>query len=203
MRTRNAVIAASLAALLSAGSLAFAQYPSLQAVVTYMGEAATFKQTYSGSAYAVPASTPTDICTLTGSATKTIRVRRIQLSGIATAVGSFPIAIVKRSAANTGNFLAVTEVPYDSQNAAATAVMAVYSSNPSALGTAVGVLADPLITFNNATTGISGNTLTELRFGQLGNSITLRGVAQTLAVNGNDATIAGGLLSCMFEWTEE
>lgn len=205
MKLRTLLIA-SIAALVSAALVAQAQVPgvnsTLQSIFTLAYENSTMKPTYSGSGYVTTPATPTDICAVSGSATKQVRVRRVILGGIATSVGSFPIAIVKRSTANTGAAATVTEVPYDSSNAAASAVMVTYQINPTT-GTLVGVLADPMVTFNNATTGISGNSYTEVRFGEFGQPIVLRGVAETLAVNGNSVTITGGLLSCTIEWTEE
>lgn len=204
MRVRTLIIAA-LAALLSAAIVANAQVNStLQSVITYSGDNSTFKPTFSASAYVLVAASPTDICTLTGSATRTIRIRRVILGGIATAVSSFPIALVKRSAANTGGSIAAgTEVGYDSQLGTASAVAVSYTANPAALGTSVGVLADPMVTFNNATTGISGGSFTEYKFGELGGPVVLRGTGQVFAVNGNAVTITGGLLSCTIEWTED
>lgn len=214
MKLRYSIFAAAVAALLSGLLVAQAQVPgvnsTLTSVFTLAYDNSTMKPTYSGTGYTTVVASPTDICLLNGSATKTVKVRRVILGGIATNVGSFPIAIVKRSTANSGGTpAAVTEVPYDSVNSltptvanAATAAMITYTTNPTT-GTSVGVVADPMLTFNNATTGISGNSMLEYRFGQLGSPIVLRGVAQGLAVNGNAVSITGGILQCTFEWTEE
>jgi hypothetical protein len=55
----------------------------------------------SAAAQLTPAATTTDIVTLYGSATKTIRVKNIYVSGLATTAGSMDVAVVKRTSADT------------------------------------------------------------------------------------------------------
>src|ERR1044071_2381831 len=152
----KSLIAATVASALTAVGIALAQTPGIPStfttVWTLAWEVSTLKPTYSAAAPGItPVSSGNDICTLSGSATRTLRVRRVILvgSGATTAVTE-PIAIVKRSTASTGAGTAITKVAYDSQAAASTATLAeVWTANPTA-GTLVGVLADIPVAFSTA-----------------------------------------------------
>jgi hypothetical protein len=161
----------------------------------------TTKASYSAAALAfVPALTATDIFTLTGSATKTIRITRIQISATQTTATANNIVLLKRSTANTGGTsTTLTATPLDSANAAATAVARSYTANPT-VGTLVGNLrVDKL--FIPTTTG--SPTILDWKFGEGCQPIYLRGVAQVLAVNLNSTTLAGNSFNIFIEWTEE
>lgn len=204
MRLRSLILPA-LAALLTASVVALGQSgPGVNnnfAVVWNMvWEASTVKPTYSATANIAPAASQTYACQLAGSATKTIRVRRVLLQGNAAAVQSEVIAIGKFSTAFTGGGTRPTTVPYDSQSAAASAVMETWTASPTT-GTLVGYLLDPIFTWNNVTTGVGAPLV--VTFGQLGSSAVLRGVAQSLVVNMNSQPGSSNTLSCTFEWTEE
>lgn len=203
------LLAASLAALASSALVAIAQTPGVNnnfaSVFTMVWEASSTKQTYSASVVQTLPATPTDVCSMTGSATKTIRVRRVIVSGVSNVVVSEPIAITRHGAyaALTDGQL-MTKVKYDSQNGTSTLSFADYfTTAPSslAIGTLTGVLADTYVTFPNTSTGI-GNGAYTFEFGRFGSAVVLRGITQLLAVNmtGQDG---GGKLSCTFEWTEE
>lgn len=208
MRLRTALLA-GIAAVITTALVVQAQVPgvnsTLNAVFTLAYDNSTMKQTYSSMTQYVSnvAGGATDTCTLTGSATKTIRVRRIYFGMVATTAITDPIAIVKRSTANTGGTSSVmVPVPYDSRNAAATATVAFYTANPTT-GTLVGVLADPLFSVGNLTTGGAQSFPSEFQFGRLGQPILLRGIAEVLAVNLNSFGYSGNLTTCGFEWTED
>jgi hypothetical protein len=49
-----------------------------------------------------PAATPTDLLTITGSATRTVHIRRITVSGLATTAGTMDVSLVRRSTADAG-----------------------------------------------------------------------------------------------------
>ena len=204
MRLRS-LSAAVLASLLTASVVAWGQSgPGVNnnfAVVWNMvWEASTVKPTYSATMVVTPAASQTYACQLSGSATKTIRARRVLLQGNAAAVQSEQIAIGKFSTAFTGGGTQTTPVAYDSQSAAATGVIEMWTASPTA-GTLVGYLLDPIFTWNNATTGVG--TPLVVSFGQFGSAVALRGAAQSLVVNMNSQPGSGNTLSCTFEWTEE
>lgn len=210
MRLRTYFLA-GLALIASAALVVNAQVPgvnsTLNSVFTLAYDNSTMKPTYSASADITLAAMATDVCTLTGSATRNVRVRRVLLTGTANAVSNNITAIVKRSSANSGGTATTpTVVPYDSVRSlggaqAATAVLRAYTVNPT-LGTAVGNAAEALINFGDATTGpVQG--ITEFKFGELGSPIVLRGTAQVMSVHMGSQTITSGRLVCTIEWTEE
>src|SRR4051794_24211894 len=62
---------------------------------TYHATVDSPKATYSASQLLfTPAATPTDVFTITGSASKTIRVTRIEVTGLATTAGTVDVALV-------------------------------------------------------------------------------------------------------------
>lgn len=166
-----------------------------------------YKTTYNATATFTAANTATDIFTINGSATKTVRVLRIGISATQTTSSEIALILLKRSTANTGGTSStLTNVSYDSTNAAATASVKSYTANPTALGTLVGNLRN--IKFSIPVVAIGGNASaqTELveSFGNgPGQALVLRGTAESLAVNLNSATVSGNSFSIWVEWTEE
>lgn len=162
------------------------------------------KTTYSATAVNIaPASSATDVFTITGTASKTVRVLRIGISGVQTTAGVVNVVLAKRSTADTsGTSAAVTAVPHDSGNAAATATVLSYTANPTT-GTLVGnVRAGQMLI--PAPASVAPNIMTIYDFGNLtGQCIVLRGTAQVLAVNLNAVTVTGGSMTYWCEWTEE
>ncbi len=149
----------------------------------------------------LPVATPTDFWNLTGSATKTVRVTRIVISGIATAAASRATQLIKRSTANTGGTpTSLTIPPHDSNDAAATALVQTYAANPTT-GTSVGIFGAE--TLNLGAAGAAGRI--EWNFTTRNSKAgVLRGVAQSLNLNWAAAAVpAGTLLAIQAEWTEE
>jgi len=164
------------------------------------------KPTYSATCFGNMASSPTDVATLYGSATKTIRVIRVFLSLSQTTAGT-PAgapALFKRSSVNTGGTSTVPAiVSHDSADAAATATPRSYTANPTSLGTFVGMFWNSFV-FAGAPSTASASTQVELKFGELpGKAIVLRGVAQGIVINFAGITVSGGIYLVTFEWTEE
>lgn len=166
-----------------------------------------YKATYSATSTALAlATTPTDVFTLTGSATKTVRITRFYLTGTQTTGNTSNVLIIKRSTANTaGTSTTPTVVPYDSNNAAATAVARAYTANPT-LGTAVGTMASyafyiPAPQPANANSPfVAPDLFAAVR---PASGIVLRGAAEVLAVNFNSTTVTGSSINIFIEWTEE
>lgn len=172
------------------------------------------KQTFMASSTFTPAATPTDLVIIEGSATKTVRVISFVITTTNTAAGSQQFFLIKRSTADTtGTFVAATAVPFDSNNSASTVNrVGHFTANPGALGTAVGTIvtkrvASPVAvpaTFAGIVSDagvqlldFSSNTL-------LDQPITLRGVAQCLALNFNGAALVAGQTHAYYlSWIEE
>ncbi|HBC94378.1 MAG TPA: hypothetical protein DCZ10_16130 [Pelotomaculum sp.] len=147
-----------------------------------------------------PAATPTDIVTLYGSATKTVRVKKVTVSGVATTAGSMDVSLVKRTAANTaGTTTNPTPGKLDSTSDAATATLSQYSANPSAVGTGIAIRNKKL---NFGLAGAAG--VVEFDFSRNNDKpLILRGATQGMAINLNGQAVpAGGALSYDIEFEE-
>lgn len=160
-----------------------------------------------------PPATPTDMVTIFGSASKTIRVIALWLFTTNTAAGSQQFFIIKRSSANSGGtFVAGTAVQADSTDPAATATVGHYTVNPAGLGISDGNIGIWRVASTVAVPAsfagvreITGQDF--LAAGQnsmLDKPIVLNGVAQGLCVNFNGAAlVAGQTHTYHVVWTEE
>lgn len=163
--------------------------------------APSYNATYAfSSAFFTAAASATDVATVVGSASKTVRVLKILLaySNSVTAAGApNQFTIIKRSAANTGGTsTALTAVPLDSTNAAATCSAVNYTANPGALGAAVGnvtssVVSGTLTIVSSAGASSAPNQVVLFAADKFGQPIVLRGVAQCVSVNANGASLTG------------
>lgn len=161
------------------------------------------KATYSATSLAlVPQAAATDIFCITGSATKTVRVVRIQISGIATAATSEDIVVLKRSTANTaGTSTAPTLVAMDSTQSAASATVLAYTANNTP-GTLVGNVRGAKLPLGTATAPAAQGAVFDFST-DAAKSLVLRGITQVACLNWNGATTAGNSVNVDIEWTEE
>jgi hypothetical protein len=182
--------------------------PSSTAYGLAVREVGRNPQTYSAtSVNFAPAANATDLFTITGSATRTVRIRRVVVDGIKTATSHEIVQIIKRSTANSGGTSTTPAgVPHDSTNTAATAVARAYTANPT-LGTAVGTMLAKRVVFKAATPGnaqsVGAGVIFDERFGDANQAIFLRGTSEVLAVNLNGVTLTGGSVTVTVEWSEE
>lgn len=163
------------------------------------------RSTYSASVTALAsAASCTDLFTITGSATKTVRITRIEVSGQATTAAAAQVVLLVRSTANTsGTSTAPTIVPHDSNSAAATAVVKAYTVNPTT-GSLVGNIRNDYVFLAAPATATVGSDKLFLDFGtRPSQAIVLRGTTQVLAINLNGATITGGAFDINIEFTED
>ena len=143
-----------------------------------------------------------------GSATKTIIVHRIGISGLTlTAVAYLAVNVVKFStAASGGTATSAPMVPLDSNYAAATAAFVKYYTAVPTAGTIVGSIAS-WRTLAQATAAAAGGAPWDFVFNfgdmQTTRGITLRGVAQGLGLIWPVAPATTPTLTCDIEWTEE
>jgi len=184
---------------ISTGSVAVSMAGTQAAGI--VGQASIKRATYSASTTAfAPAASATDFLTLKGSATTTVRIDRVACSGTSTAPGKALVVALVRSTADTGTPVALTAVPHDSSDPAATALAGTFAANPTT-GTLIGNVRSAVLELTDGT--IAAPPLvwdfgTEQR-----ESLTLRGVAQQFALNGNGASFpTGAALSCSVEWDE-
>jgi hypothetical protein len=173
--------------------------------VTTEGTRVTYR--YAGLSFAAVA-TPTDIIEIIGSATKTVRVKRVKLEGAATAAGNMPASLVKRSAVPTiGSAVrtAVTPAKLDSADAAATAVVStIGTANFGTVGTTAGIVASGLLQMSALATGLGVSPLIWDFSTRNTKPLILRGVAESLCVNLAGAAIpSGGVIHYEIELEED
>ena len=152
-----------------------------------------------------PVATATDVLVLTGSATKVIRVTKVEVVGTATIASIYDHYIVKRTTANTGGTSTnVTAAKSDSADDAQTAALALYTANPSAVGTGIAVEAHKTYLSASATPGAAALP-SSYEFGVRNDkAIVLRGTSESLAINFNGQAVpTGASLYLSFEWTED
>lgn len=160
------------------------------------GSAPTFSA--AGSAFAQVA-TPTVWLVIQGSASKTVRIRRIEISGAATAAGSMPAVVARCSAAGTlgsAVLTAVTAAEHDSSGAAATAVISTvgtanYTTPPTVVANVAAGRVN-MVALGSAATSSAGNPLV-FEFGVGGESaLVLRGTSEFITISGAGAAIPSG-----------
>lgn len=159
-------------------------------MVNSEGQKATYRTAIVG---LVTVTGATDVFTLKGSGTKTVRVLRVSVGGtIQTAAQYVDVNLVKRSAADTaGTQTAPALVPLDSADGAATAVANAYTGNPT-LGAAVGVIDAQRVFCPITGTPAAGTSQCNFDFGaRNGRALVLRGAAEQLCVNLNAPANAG------------
>tara|TARA_R110000868_G_scaffold24323_1_gene96228 strand:- start:360 stop:890 length:531 start_codon:yes stop_codon:yes gene_type:complete len=161
---------------------------------------------YAAMAFA-PVASPTDIIIIKGSATKTLIVKRVKICGAATAAGTMPAAIVRRSDAGTlgsAVLTAITGAKSDSTQATATGVVStVGTANYTAVGTTAGNVGAGRLQLTALSTGVAAVPL-EWDFAvRDSKGLYLRGILEFLCVNLNGAAIpAGGVIDYEIEIEE-
>jgi hypothetical protein len=169
------------------------------------------KDTYRASTTAVlvPAVTsPNPWFTIYGSATKTIKIQSIIISGLTlTAVAYLNIGLRKYSTAvSGGTSSALTAVPLDSSSAASSATnINVYTAIPTA-GTTVGDISSRRVLGQATTAAAAGITqMVDFDFTPTGDgtAIVLRGTAQGVGLYWITAPASTVSLLLRIEWTEE
>jgi hypothetical protein len=162
------------------------------------------KNTYSAAFIGlVPAAATTDLFTIQGSSTKTIRITSLRFT-VSTTAGSgilSNISLVKRSTVDSGGTSTIaTNVPHDSTNLAGTAVVRGYTANPT-LGTSVGAVRSVRYA---ATPASVPNQEMYVEFGtRPSQTMILRGTSEQLCLNLGGSTITGPIADFSIEWTEE
>lgn len=160
------------------------------------------KATYSASASFTFAASATDVFTITGSASKTIRIRKIIYYVTATSGANATVQVIRRSTANTGGTSSTrTAVAWDTTNSAATATVRSYTANPT-LGTTVGPVIVTGIYISGGGT-IGSQPLLYTDDSSLYQALTLRGTSEVIAINMNATSYNGNVARATIVWTEE
>jgi hypothetical protein len=207
---KNRFFGAAIAALLSTSALAQVNVvPQVGLVTNYLG-----RQTYSaGFIGLVPAASATDLICISGSATKTIRLQSIKLSGSAGTLVSLPITLLRRASLDTGGTAASTTAnpantisARDTTNGTASAVPISYTANPTIVDTSPTYIDSAELTLPVTSAGVVINPLEFNYARDTANFLqapVLRGAAQQICVNLNAVSVSSGLVNGTIVWTEE
>lgn len=172
------------------------------------------KQTFSaGFIGLVPPASATDTICISGSATKTIRLTQIELSGSAGTLVSLPITLLRRASLDTGGTAASTTAnpantiaKNDTNNATATAVPISYTAVPTIVDTSPTYLRSASLTLPVTSAGTSIAKLLWTFGGvinQFAQPVVLRGLTDQVCMNLNTISVSSGVLNGSLEWTEE
>lgn len=173
--------------------------------------------TYRASASFTPQATAAvTLVTVQGSASKTVRIKRVFLGGASTALSVAPIITLQRTSALGAGGTAVPVVPSlldrgaSAAYAAATAVVNHYTTTLKAAGTAIGTAFNTqrLFTDTVTTPTVASRPMTPLfpEWGSLiGSAIVLRGTAEFLEIQNINAgnLAAGTVLEYIIEFEED
>lgn len=166
------------------------------------------KDTFRYAGTFTPVATPTDALMIQGSATRTLRIKRIALGGVATANGNMPAQLIRRSTQfttqGTAVFNAVTPGRHDPNDVAATGVVAtIGTANVTSVGTSAGQLGQGRLFLPTTATGTPSPLVWEFATRQ-DKPLILRGVADFLFINLVGAAVpAGGVIDFEIEIEED
>lgn len=213
---KRILLALGLAALLPA--LALAQGPGTPGGVNTVPQIGVitaiqnWQQTYTaGYIGLVPPASATDTVCIAGSATKTIAVTRIVLSGTAGTLVSLPVTLIRRASVATGGTAASTTAnpantiaKHDTGNATATAVPISYTAVPTITDASPTYLQTANVTLPVTSAGTSIVPI-DWRYGNIATGeqpLLLRGIAQQLCLNLNTISVSSGVLTGALTWYE-
>lgn len=147
-----------------------------------------------------PGATPQDIFTISGSATRSIRVTGVGLYTVQTTAGINTWMLNKLSTANSGGTSAtIVAVPDDATNPAASGVVRQYTANPTA-GTLVGAIWSGKVV-SPAPASVASVIGKELNYSR--KPIILTGTSQVLSWNFGGAALPSGLsVQAWVSWEE-
>lgn len=172
------------------------------------------KTTYSAAFFGLaPAASTTDLVCIAGSATKTVKLQQIRLSGSAGTTLSLPATLLRRASVNTGGTAASTTanpantIAKRNTNApTATATLISYTANPTINDTSPTYIDSAQLAIS-LTTMATVSIPVVFDFGKdvsnLVDPPTLIGAAQQICVNFNGTSLASGLITGSVTWTEE
>lgn len=201
----------NIAAILvnNANGQAIAVGPSVTASPALLVSTESSKATYQyGSmAFAMQAS-PTAFVVIKGSATKTVRIKRIKVAGVATAQGNMQIQLARWSTAGTlgsAVLTALTAVKHDTNDAAATCVVSTVGTanyTTEGTGSATPFMTDRIF-MGVVATGLVGAITYD--FGTRNDkALVLRGTGDIIAISGNGSAIpSGGVVDISIELEED
>lgn len=159
----------------------------------------------------VPPASATDTICIAGSASKTVAVTRIQLSGTAGTLVTLPVTLVRRVTVATGGTAASTTAnpanniaKHDVNNATATAVPISYTAVPTITDSSPTYLQTANLTLPTTAAGTSTVPI-DWRYGNIATGeqpLILSGAAAQLCLNLNTVSVSSGVLTGSITWYE-
>lgn len=149
----------------------------------------------------------TDFFCIAGSATKTVRIQRIRVSGTATTIVTVPLLVMKHVSLDTGTASATgTQIPvpyaFDSGNVAATATTRAWiTANPTITDTTPGIIGSSNLQLN-LPAAVGTSVIFDWESRNFMQAPILRGTAQEICLNLNTTAVVAGLLYTTVTWTE-
>ena len=181
---------------------AFAQTAVVQSLANVTNKGATY---HAAATYELVAN-PSDFLVIAGSATKTVYVKSVKATCTLTTAAQATLYMYKRTTATTVvSATALSAVPADSSDSAATAAVYTYVSGTAADPTpGTGVVIDiQKMSLLAPGTAAGGATVYSRDFGVgMDRYLTLRGVAQNLTLSFADAAVTGALCAVSVSWIE-
>jgi hypothetical protein len=156
----------------------------------------------------VPVTGATDVWCIDASATKSISIRRLELSGVATAATQVPVTFIRRNTVDTGTAGTPNITANNTGNPTSTATLVSYTANPTITDTTSHqtIRAGYLLLGTAAVpTGfpIAWNFGTAVDGYNQGADLT-KGTTQQFCINLGATALGGGqLLEGYVEWTEQ
>lgn len=159
----------------------------------------------------VPTTAPTDIFCLTGSATRTVRVKQVRVTGTAGTAINITTYLMKHTVANTAGTAASTEatglptiVQMDSTLAAVSATATAYTANPTIDATRTFFSAQTMLLPVTSTAVTANPALWNFDAPSSFSPPVVRGIAQQLCVGYNGVTTpSSGVVSVNMIFTEQ
>lgn len=170
------------------------------------------RATYRASASFTPQATAAvTLFSIQGSATKTVRVKRIMVGGVATALSDTLCQLVRTSALGAGGtIVSPTVAKLDTSAAAASAVVSHYTTTLKAAGTPVGGPIATMRLFQDTVTTptVASREATMVfpeRGAPIGQALVLRGTGEFLEFQNINAgnLAAGSVIDYVVEWEED
>ena len=158
------------------------------------------------------AATPTDAICISGSATKSIVLRRISITGTAGTLITTDVALIRRDTADTGGTPAATTANpantvtrRDTNDPTSTATLVSYTANPTLTDAGTKIIAASEFTMPTSAAGTVIHPIvwdfdTLFTFVR---GVVLRGTAQQACINFNGGAITSGNITATIDWTEE
>lgn len=161
---------------------------------------------YAGNSFAMVA-TPTDAIVIAGSARHIVRVKRVAISGAATAAGTMPIQLVKRKSVGTVGSAVLTAIAaakHDSEfTAPGATVSTVGTANYTTVGTIDGILGASRLCMTALATGLGVQPVVWDFATRFDHPVIIRGAAELVCVNFSGAAIpSGGVIDYEIELEE-